>query len=150
MNTLPPPPPQWVMDLNSPPASKAKPSSLPDPPGYSSTTTKVCDFLLPSSSTCRPCLSTLLTPHFLPAYSILQKPTRNPNSQTPHNRRNRYPQSQEIMGTCSRPRKSLTYERNNDVHVRKQSTDILYNDGVYAIQESDTSVTTDERSVPKV
>jgi len=30
----PPPPPQWVLDLSAPPASKPKPASIPDPPGY--------------------------------------------------------------------------------------------------------------------
>ncbi|KAI9732558.1 MAG: hypothetical protein M1834_003893 [Cirrosporium novae-zelandiae] len=34
---LPPPPPQWVIDLNSPPPTKTKAaSSIPDPPGFSS------------------------------------------------------------------------------------------------------------------
>lgn len=33
MASQPPPPPQWVLDLNSTPASKPK-SSFPDPPGY--------------------------------------------------------------------------------------------------------------------
>ncbi|KAK0637091.1 hypothetical protein B0T17DRAFT_520637 [Bombardia bombarda] len=28
--------PRWVADLNSPPAFKSKPSSIPDPPGYPS------------------------------------------------------------------------------------------------------------------
>ncbi|KAF2464437.1 uncharacterized protein BDR25DRAFT_242381 [Lindgomyces ingoldianus] len=34
MSALPPPPPQWVIDLNSTPASKPKNLSIPDPPGY--------------------------------------------------------------------------------------------------------------------
>lgn len=36
LRTLPPPPPQWVLDLNStaPPASKN--SNIPDPPGFQS------------------------------------------------------------------------------------------------------------------
>lgn len=33
----PPPPPQWVLDLTTAPASTPKSSSLPDPPGYTST-----------------------------------------------------------------------------------------------------------------
>lgn len=37
MATAPPPPPQWVLDLNSPPASKQKNSGIPDPPGYPAT-----------------------------------------------------------------------------------------------------------------
>ncbi|TVY33462.1 ER membrane protein complex subunit, partial [Lachnellula subtilissima] len=32
-----PPPPQWVIDLNSPPAGKPKTAGIPDPPGYTST-----------------------------------------------------------------------------------------------------------------
>jgi hypothetical protein len=39
MSTAPPPPPQWVVDLNSPPA-KAKNASLADPPGYTASMTK--------------------------------------------------------------------------------------------------------------
>ncbi|KZF25527.1 hypothetical protein L228DRAFT_244380 [Xylona heveae TC161] len=31
---LPPPPPQWVLDLDSKPIRKSKPASIPDPPGY--------------------------------------------------------------------------------------------------------------------
>ena len=38
MATLPPPPPQWVLDLNSTPPSKPKPGTFADPPGYTSTT----------------------------------------------------------------------------------------------------------------
>ncbi|MCJ1375139.1 hypothetical protein MMC20_006373 [Loxospora ochrophaea] len=34
--TRPPPPPQWVLDLNSPPRPRAKAANIPDPPGYSS------------------------------------------------------------------------------------------------------------------
>ncbi|TVY13907.1 ER membrane protein complex subunit 4 [Lachnellula arida] len=32
-------PPQWVIDLNSPPAGKPKSAGIPDPPGYTSTAT---------------------------------------------------------------------------------------------------------------
>ncbi|KAH8596034.1 hypothetical protein B0O99DRAFT_593873 [Bisporella sp. PMI_857] len=36
MSELPPPPPQWVLNLNSPPQAKPKSAGIPDPPGYSS------------------------------------------------------------------------------------------------------------------
>lgn len=36
----PPPPPQWVVDLNAAPASKPKNASLPDPPGYTASLTR--------------------------------------------------------------------------------------------------------------
>jgi hypothetical protein len=39
MSAIPPPPPQWVLDLNSTPA-KPKNASLPDPPGYTAAMTK--------------------------------------------------------------------------------------------------------------
>jgi hypothetical protein len=39
MSTAPPPPPQWVLDLDSTPA-KPKNASLPDPPGYTAAMTK--------------------------------------------------------------------------------------------------------------
>ncbi|KAF2489132.1 hypothetical protein BU16DRAFT_472396 [Lophium mytilinum] len=39
MSSLPPPPPQWVLDLNSTPA-KPKSSSVPDPPGFTSALSK--------------------------------------------------------------------------------------------------------------
>ncbi|KAG4421694.1 hypothetical protein IFR04_005194 [Cadophora malorum] len=29
-----PPPPQWVLELNSPPTAKSKSASIPDPPGF--------------------------------------------------------------------------------------------------------------------
>lgn len=32
----PPPPPQWVLDLNSTPPSRPKNTSIPDPPGFQS------------------------------------------------------------------------------------------------------------------
>lgn len=35
MSAAPPPPPQWVIDLNSPPAVKPKSTGIPDPPGFS-------------------------------------------------------------------------------------------------------------------
>jgi hypothetical protein len=34
------PSPQWVADLNSPPASKPKNAALPDPPGYTASMTR--------------------------------------------------------------------------------------------------------------
>ena len=44
----PPPPPQWVIDLNSPPRPKPKnTSNIPNPPGYTEASSgKVC-FELP-------------------------------------------------------------------------------------------------------
>lgn len=35
-----PPPPQWVIDLNTAPAFKSKNTSLPDPPGYTASMTR--------------------------------------------------------------------------------------------------------------
>lgn len=35
-----PPPPQWVVDLTSPPTSKPKNAALPDPPGYTASMTR--------------------------------------------------------------------------------------------------------------
>lgn len=34
MSVNPPPPPQWVLDLNSTPSARQKPASIPDPPGF--------------------------------------------------------------------------------------------------------------------
>ncbi|KAF2019205.1 hypothetical protein BU24DRAFT_458907 [Aaosphaeria arxii CBS 175.79] len=34
MASAPPPPPQWVLDLNSPPPASSKNASIPDPPGF--------------------------------------------------------------------------------------------------------------------
>ena len=34
MAAQPPPPPKWVLDLNSAPSTKPKASSIPDPPGF--------------------------------------------------------------------------------------------------------------------
>ncbi|KAJ9630967.1 hypothetical protein H2203_001495 [Taxawa tesnikishii (nom. ined.)] len=36
---VPPPPPQWVLDLNSAPPSRPKNASFPDPPGYTAPST---------------------------------------------------------------------------------------------------------------
>jgi hypothetical protein len=44
-------PPQWVVDLNAPQAPKSKSSSLPDPPGFTSATIRVCLPHLPSNDT---------------------------------------------------------------------------------------------------
>ena len=40
MSSPPPSPPQWVVDLNSAPASKPKNASLSDPPGYTASMTR--------------------------------------------------------------------------------------------------------------
>jgi hypothetical protein len=40
MSKAPPPPPQWVLDLNSTPSSKPKNASLADPPGYTASLTR--------------------------------------------------------------------------------------------------------------
>lgn len=39
-----PPPPQWVLELNSPPVTKSKAAGIPDPPGYPAAAigSKVC------------------------------------------------------------------------------------------------------------
>jgi hypothetical protein len=39
MSTQPPPPPQWVVDLNSPPATPPK-VTIADPPGYTASLTR--------------------------------------------------------------------------------------------------------------
>ncbi|MCJ1404152.1 hypothetical protein MMC11_007377 [Xylographa trunciseda] len=39
MESKTPPPPQWVIDLSTPPIPKSKSSSIQDPPGYSNTAT---------------------------------------------------------------------------------------------------------------
>jgi len=39
MSAIPPPPPQWVLDLNSSAPPKSKNAGYPDPPGYSTSTT---------------------------------------------------------------------------------------------------------------
>ncbi|MCJ1390039.1 hypothetical protein MMC18_002897, partial [Xylographa bjoerkii] len=39
MESKTPPPPQWVIDLSTPPTPKPKSGSILDPPGYSSTVT---------------------------------------------------------------------------------------------------------------
>lgn len=40
MSAQPPPPPQWALDLSSPPASKPKNLSIPNPPGYTASLTR--------------------------------------------------------------------------------------------------------------
>jgi len=40
MSHAPPPPPQWVLDLDATPASKPKNALLPDPPGYTASLTR--------------------------------------------------------------------------------------------------------------
>ena len=40
MSAQPPPPPQWVLDLNSSPATKPAHKSIPDPPGYTAALTR--------------------------------------------------------------------------------------------------------------
>jgi len=40
MVTAPPPPPQWVLDLNSPPATSKPKTSVADPPGYTAALTR--------------------------------------------------------------------------------------------------------------
>jgi len=37
MEASPPPPPQWVIDLNTPPQAKPKAAGIPDPPGFTVT-----------------------------------------------------------------------------------------------------------------
>lgn len=40
MPPVPPPPPQWVIDLNSPPPVKQPKATLADPPGYTASLTR--------------------------------------------------------------------------------------------------------------
>ncbi|KAI4738066.1 hypothetical protein E4T50_11459 [Aureobasidium sp. EXF-12298] len=43
-------PPQWVVDLNAPPTTKPKTSTIPDPPGYTAPTTVTTSKVRPSTS----------------------------------------------------------------------------------------------------
>jgi hypothetical protein len=42
-------PPQWVVDLNAPPTTKPKTSTIPDPPGYTAPTTVTTSKVRPST-----------------------------------------------------------------------------------------------------
>ena len=54
------------------------------------------------------------------------------------------------MGTSPCARQSSPHERNNDVHVRKLITNLQHNDGLHAVQESNTGFAVYERGVPKI
>lgn len=54
------------------------------------------------------------------------------------------------MGIGPSPRQSPSYERHHDVHVRKQSTDLQYHDGIHALQESYSRTIADKHCVYEV
>jgi hypothetical protein len=109
----PPPPPQWVIDLNSPPITKPKSSGIPDPPGYTATSmgSKVCPPKL---------LQRLISAKQALETAILQ--SRRPRS--PYPRRNRYPKAQKGMGGGTGTREAVTYDRHHDVYVWQLLTNI--------------------------
>lgn len=119
MNAPTPPPPQWVLDLNTPPTPKQKNSGIPDPPGYTSTaiTSKV------SSHSPR----SLYHSNRSPETNCLL--LQNHNTSRPHNRPNGRSQAQKSLGSSPSTRKATTNDRNNDVHVGQLVTNIQYHDG---------------------
>jgi hypothetical protein len=56
---IPPPPPQWVIDLNSPPVTKPKTAGIPDPPGFTAAATGSKVGLLPCQLYTQPVSDTL-------------------------------------------------------------------------------------------
>ena len=60
---LPPPPPQWVLDLNSKPTSKPRPGTFPNPPGY----------IAPTSIKSSKASKTMLTPRKAPSTEEMDK-----------------------------------------------------------------------------
>lgn len=60
--------------------------------------------------------------------------TTEPNNHSLQTHRNRRPQGQESLGNRHGPVKATPHERDHDVHVRKQSTDLQYHDGIYVVQ----------------
>ena len=95
----PPPPPQWVVDLNSDPVSKSKSSNVPDPPGFTSSNTgKVCPLAEMLSQTIQPLLK---PPRYAPANShpSKQRSTNTPKSQSPATQPARKPPTPAEMST---------------------------------------------------
>ena len=48
------------------------------------------------------------------------------------------------MGARPGTRQSSSHERHHDVHVRQQSPNLQYHDGIHALQESHSRITADK------
>ena len=120
------PPPQWVIDLNSPPRPKAKNTNITNPPGYTEASTGKVHPIAPIPS---PRYSSITA--FVAYRYLIQKC----NPKTTHHSRNRHPEAEKVMGTRPRACQSLAHERNHDVHVRQFAADIQHNDGLHVVQE---------------
>lgn len=121
----PPPPPQWVVALNSPmPRPSKAASSIPDPPGFSSSR---------GGKQVRPPLCTYETKLLTQIFSA---PTAATTSYRQETRGYRCAQDEEGVGDRHRPVQADPHERHYDVHVRQQSSDFQHYDGHDALQGS--------------
>lgn len=122
----PPPPPQWVLDLNSPLRPKTRNTNITNPPGYTEASSGKVQPL------CSQSISSCLQLTALAAYCHL---IQNSSPQTPNDRGNRHAEAEKVLGTRPRACQSLAHERNHDVHVGQLAADIQHNDGLHAVQE---------------
>lgn len=118
----PPPPPQWVIDLSSPPAAKPKSSGIPDPPGFTSTSTgsKVAisgPFQMGSAH------------RFAEATGLLEDGSPRPS----YTCRDGHIEAQEGMGGGSCSSQATANDSYHDVHVRQLPSNIQHHDGGYGI-----------------
>lgn len=142
-----PSPPQWVLDLHAPPKPKTK-ANIPDPPGYSaSTTSKVRTLVSISLQTSNlPYASYSLTRSLSAALLLGQVAS----AKASHPGRNRHVKDQEIVGTGAGARQGAPHERHHDVHVGKLAANLQHHDGLHALQESDPGLTADQLRLREV
>lgn len=72
-------------------------------------------------------------PHIADRVLILRYPASAAAIQHQEARGDRHTEDEESVGSRHGPVETDPHERHYDVHVRKQSTDIQYHDGSYAV-----------------
>jgi hypothetical protein len=123
MSKVPPPPPQWVLDLNSTPASKPKNASLPDPPGYTASLTRKERSQATKNQRVPPTAEEMDTLKLKKAWEVAIAPAK----QLPMNA---FGASHPRSG--SRDHDRLTQTRH--VHDRKHTPDLLCLHGLHTLQ----------------
>lgn len=116
-----PPPPQWVIDLQSPPKPKTK-ANIPDPPGYSAST----------SGKARSPFPHVQTNHANPSSSAIRS-GQSTSTKSAYSRGDGHAEDQEILGTGPRARQGPAYECNHDVYVWQFAADLQHYDGIHAV-----------------
>jgi len=131
---LPPPPPQWVIDINTPPIKTPKPLGSPTLQDSQRLRSPAARCVLLQLPLLQPSSITPSNSFSEAAACLLKVRPRRPKGA--HNRRDRHSEDQEGLGDRHCTCEAAADDWVHDVHVGQRIADLQHHDGYYGIQES--------------